>query len=184
MHRRRIASSDPVRDDDEAASARFGGLDQPHAFGQQSRFTRRRGADGQRGAQVQRAGEHLGPGRRADGQALAGHQAGVERRLALIHHAIDPDALTGGTFTISNLGMFGIDAFTPILNLPECAILGVGRIVAKPVVIDEDTEEIAVRRILTLSLTFDHRIVDGAPAARFLQTLSGMIERPFTWLLR
>jgi pyruvate dehydrogenase E2 component (dihydrolipoamide acetyltransferase) len=98
--------------------------------------------------------------------------------------SLSPDALTGGTFTISNLGMFGIDAFTPILNLPECAILGVGRIVAKPVVIDEETGEIAVRRMLILSLTFDHRIVDGAPAARFLQTLSGMIERPFTWLLR
>ncbi|MGH2549703.1 MAG: 2-oxo acid dehydrogenase subunit E2, partial [Thermomicrobiales bacterium] len=98
--------------------------------------------------------------------------------------SLSPDAMTGGTFTISNLGMFGIDAFTPILNLPECAILGVGRIVAKPVVIDDETDEIAVRRMLTLSLTFDHRIVDGAPAARFLQTLSGMIERPFTWLLR
>lgn len=98
--------------------------------------------------------------------------------------SLSPDAMTGGTFTISNLGMFGIDAFTPILNLPECAILGVGRIVAKPVVIDDETDEIAVRRMLTLSLTFDHRIVDGAPAARFLQTLSGMIERPLTWLLR
>jgi pyruvate dehydrogenase E2 component (dihydrolipoamide acetyltransferase) len=98
--------------------------------------------------------------------------------------SLSPDAMTGGTFTISNLGMFGIDAFTPILNLPECAILGVGRIVAKPVVIDDETDEIAVRRMLTLSLTFDHRIVDGAPAARFLQTLSEMIERPFTWLLR
>jgi pyruvate dehydrogenase E2 component (dihydrolipoamide acetyltransferase) len=80
--------------------------------------------------------------------------------------------------------MFGIDAFTPILNLPECAILGVGRIVPRPVVIDEETEEIAVRRMLTLSLTFDHRVVDGAPAARFLQALVGMIERPTTWLMR
>lgn len=95
-----------------------------------------------------------------------------------------PEAMTGGTFTISNLGMFGIDAFTPILNLPECAILGAGRIVAKPVVINDETEEIAVRRMLALSLTFDHRIVDGAPAARFLQTLNGMIEHPLTWLLR
>jgi pyruvate dehydrogenase E2 component (dihydrolipoamide acetyltransferase) len=97
---------------------------------------------------------------------------------------LSPDAMTGGTFTITNLGMFGIDAFTPILNLPECAILGVGRIVPRPVVIDEETEEIAVRRMLTLSLTFDHRVVDGAPAARFLQALVGMIERPTTWLMR
>jgi pyruvate dehydrogenase E2 component (dihydrolipoamide acetyltransferase) len=98
--------------------------------------------------------------------------------------SLSPDAMTGGTFTISNLGMFGIDAFTPILNLPECAILGIGRIVAKPVVINDETDEVAVRRMLSLSLTFDHRIVDGAPAARFLQTLNGMIERPLTWLLR
>jgi pyruvate dehydrogenase E2 component (dihydrolipoamide acetyltransferase) len=98
--------------------------------------------------------------------------------------SLSPDAMSGGTFTISNLGMFGIDAFTPILNLPECAILGVGRIVAKPVVINEDTDEIAVRRMLSLSLTFDHRLVDGAPAARFLQTLCRMIEHPLTWLLR
>jgi pyruvate dehydrogenase E2 component (dihydrolipoamide acetyltransferase) len=97
---------------------------------------------------------------------------------------LSPDAMTGGTFTITNLGMFGIDAFTPILNLPECAILGVGRIVPRPVVIDEATDQIAVRRMLTLSLTFDHRVVDGAPAARFLQALVGMIERPTTWLMR
>jgi pyruvate dehydrogenase E2 component (dihydrolipoamide acetyltransferase) len=98
--------------------------------------------------------------------------------------SLAPDLMSGSTFTITNLGMFGIDAFTPILNLPEAAILGVGRIVAKPVVIDEETEEIAVRKMLTLSLTFDHRIVDGAPAARFLQTLSRMIEHPTSWLMR
>jgi pyruvate dehydrogenase E2 component (dihydrolipoamide acetyltransferase) len=98
--------------------------------------------------------------------------------------SLSPDAMSGGTFTISNLGMFGIDAFTPILNLPECAILGVGRIVAKPVVINEETDEIAVRRMLSLSLTFDHRLIDGAPAARFLQALCSMIERPLVWLLR
>ena len=95
-----------------------------------------------------------------------------------------PDLMSGSTFTITNLGMFGVDAFTPILNLPEAAILGVGRIVAKPVVIDEETEAIAVRKMLTLSLTFDHRIVDGAPAARFLQMLGRMIERPSSWLMR
>jgi pyruvate dehydrogenase E2 component (dihydrolipoamide acetyltransferase) len=94
------------------------------------------------------------------------------------------DDLTGGTFTISNLGMYGIDAFTPIINLPECAILGVGRIVAKPVVVDEVAETISVRKMLALSLTFDHRVVDGAPAARFLQRIKQFVERPVLWLTR
>jgi len=91
------------------------------------------------------------------------------------------DDLRGGTFTISNLGMYEIDAFTPIINLPECAILGVGRIVARPVV-DEETEEIAVRKMMALSLTFDHRVVDGAPAARFLQHVKRWTEQPYAWL--
>jgi pyruvate dehydrogenase E2 component (dihydrolipoamide acetyltransferase) len=81
--------------------------------------------------------------------------------------------LQGGTFTVTNLGAFGIDAFTPIINYPECAILGVGRIQRRPVVIGD---AIVARDQITLSLTFDHRIVDGAPAARFLQMLSGLIE--------
>jgi pyruvate dehydrogenase E2 component (dihydrolipoamide acetyltransferase) len=78
------------------------------------------------------------------------------------------DEVEGGTFTISNLGSFGADAFTPIVNPPQCAILGVGRIVDKPVAVSGRVE---VRPMLWLSLTFDHRIVDGAPAARFLQEL-------------
>jgi pyruvate dehydrogenase E2 component (dihydrolipoamide acetyltransferase) len=78
------------------------------------------------------------------------------------------DEVEGGTFTISNLGSFGADAFTPIVNPPQCAILGVGRIVDKPVAVDGQVE---VRPTMWLSLTFDHRIVDGAPAARFLQQL-------------
>src|SRR5919197_6384359 len=78
------------------------------------------------------------------------------------------DQVEGGTFTISNLGSFGADAFTPIVNPPQCAILGVGRIVDKPVAVSGRVE---VRPMLWLSLTFDHRIVDGAPAARFLQRL-------------
>ncbi|MBA2453383.1 MAG: 2-oxo acid dehydrogenase subunit E2 [Chloroflexia bacterium] len=92
--------------------------------------------------------------------------------------------LQGGTFTISNLGMFDIDFFTPIINLPECAVLGVGRIVARPVVLDEDADETMVRKMMALSLTFDHRLVDGAPAARVLQQLKNMIERPVGWLMR
>lgn len=94
------------------------------------------------------------------------------------------DDLKGSTFTITNLGMFEIDAFTPIINLPECAILGLGRIQSRAVVLDESTEEIAVRKMMALSLTFDHRVVDGAPAARFLQALRHKIGRPYTWLVR
>ncbi len=98
--------------------------------------------------------------------------------------SIGGDQLKGSTFTVSNLGMFEIDAFTPIINMPEAAILGVGRIVPKPVVVDLDTEEIAIRRMLYLSLTFDHRVVDGAPAARFQQRIKGMVERPLVALTR
>jgi pyruvate dehydrogenase E2 component (dihydrolipoamide acetyltransferase) len=76
--------------------------------------------------------------------------------------------LEGGTFTVSNLGMFGIDAFTPILSPMQAGILGVGRIVEEPVVRDG---RLAVGHTLTLSLTFDHRVIDGAPAARWLQRL-------------
>ena len=86
-----------------------------------------------------------------------------------------PDELTGGTFTLTNLGMYGIDAFTPIINLPETAILGVGRIKARPVA-HEGT--VCVRPVAWLSLTFDHRVVDGAPAARFLQRVVQLVERP------
>ncbi|MEI7687821.1 MAG: dihydrolipoamide acetyltransferase family protein [Planctomycetota bacterium] len=90
------------------------------------------------------------------------------------------DELRGGTFTITSLGSFGIDAFTPIINSPECAILGVGRIQKRPAVVDD---RVVVRDQLTLSLTFDHRIVDGAPAAKFLQTLTSLIENPVPALL-
>ena len=76
--------------------------------------------------------------------------------------------VSGGTFSITNLGNFGVDAFTPILNAGETGILGVGRIVEKPVV---HRGEIARRSMLTLSLTFDHRVIDGAPAANFLQSV-------------
>ncbi len=90
-----------------------------------------------------------------------------------------PDDLTGGTFTITNLGMYEIDAFTPIINLPEIAILGVGRIQPKPVV---HNGEIVARQMWTLSLTFDHRVVDGAPAARFLQRIKQLVENPYLLL--
>jgi pyruvate dehydrogenase E2 component (dihydrolipoamide acetyltransferase) len=86
-----------------------------------------------------------------------------------------PDDLANGTFTISNLGFADIDSFTPILRPPESALLGVGRIVEKPVI--KDGQIIPEARI-GLSLTFDHRIIDGAPGARFLKTVKEMIEDP------
>lgn len=81
--------------------------------------------------------------------------------------------MSGGTFTITNLGMAGIDAFTPIINWPECAVLGVGRITKEPVV---KGAQVVIGDRLWLSLTFDHRIVDGAAAARFLEAVRGRIE--------
>jgi pyruvate dehydrogenase E2 component (dihydrolipoamide acetyltransferase) len=83
------------------------------------------------------------------------------------------DEMRGGTFTVTNLGMFGIDAFTPIIQLPQCAVLGIGRIVREPAVVDD---RLVPRDQMTLSLTFDHRVVDGAPAARFLDSLRRSIE--------
>ena len=85
------------------------------------------------------------------------------------------EELKGGSFTLTNLGMFGIDAFTPIINLPEAAILGVGRIKAAPAWVGDHVEP---RQQVWLSLTFDHRLVDGAPAARFLQTVVRLVEKP------
>jgi pyruvate dehydrogenase E2 component (dihydrolipoamide acetyltransferase) len=90
-----------------------------------------------------------------------------------------PDDLTGGTFTITNLGMYDVDAFTPVINLPEAAILGIGRIAPKAV---PRGAEIVVRQMWTLSLVFDHRLVDGAPAARFLQYIKQLIEEPYLLL--
>jgi pyruvate dehydrogenase E2 component (dihydrolipoamide acetyltransferase) len=86
------------------------------------------------------------------------------------------DEMRGSTFTITNLGMFEIDAFTPIINLPECAILGQGRIAPKQVVVDAAAERVAIRQMMFLSLTFDHRLVDGAPAARGLQRIKQLVE--------
>jgi pyruvate dehydrogenase E2 component (dihydrolipoamide acetyltransferase) len=90
-----------------------------------------------------------------------------------------PDDLSGSTFTITNLGMYDIDSFTPIINLPEVAILGVGRIKDRPAVVDG---EVGVRKMMWLSLTFDHRLVDGAPAARFLQRIKELVETPYLLL--
>ncbi len=88
---------------------------------------------------------------------------------------LETDELSGATFTITNLGMEGVDAFTPIINPPECAILGVGRMVDKPVFVGD---ELLRRPMMWLSLSFDHRIVDGQAAARFMTTLNQSIEEP------
>jgi pyruvate dehydrogenase E2 component (dihydrolipoamide acetyltransferase) len=93
---------------------------------------------------------------------------------------LSPDDMQGGTFTITNLGMYNIDAFTPVINLPQCAILGVGRIHKKPAVVND---QVVVRSMMALSLTFDHRIVDGAPAARFLDQIRQYVEEPALWLV-
>lgn len=91
-----------------------------------------------------------------------------------------PGDLQGGTFTVTNLGSFGVEAFTPIIKPPECAILGLGRIERRPVM---SGTEVVGRDLMSLSLTFDHRIVDGAPAARFLQQLARQVENPGPWLM-
>jgi pyruvate dehydrogenase E2 component (dihydrolipoamide acetyltransferase) len=104
----------------------------------------------------------------------------IDREIAelikkLKENRLSPDDLLNGTFTITNLGFADIDFFTPIIRPPESAILGVGRIMKKPIV-KKDTLVSEAR--LSLSLTFDHRIIDGAPAARFLKTIKDMIEDP------
>ena len=86
-----------------------------------------------------------------------------------------PEDVAGGTFTISNLGMFGVDAFHAIVNAPQAAILAVGRVRDGVVPVDGEP---AVRPVLTVSLSFDHRIVDGAEGARFLDTLAALMEEP------
>jgi pyruvate dehydrogenase E2 component (dihydrolipoamide acetyltransferase) len=92
---------------------------------------------------------------------------------------LSPSEMQGGTFTITNLGAYRIDGFTPIINPPESAILGVGRIADKPVVVDGRIE---ARTMCTLSLSFDHRVVDGAPAAAFLARVAELLERPYALL--
>jgi pyruvate dehydrogenase E2 component (dihydrolipoamide acetyltransferase) len=89
------------------------------------------------------------------------------------------EEMQGGTFTITNLGANDIDGFTPIINPPQVGILGVGRVVEKPVIRDG---QIAKGSTMYLSLTFDHRVVDGAPAAEFLQTVKRLLEDPW-WMV-
>jgi len=87
--------------------------------------------------------------------------------------------ITGGTFTISNMGMYDIDVFTPIVNPPECAILGVGRIMEKPVIVNG---QICIKPMSIMSLTLDHRIIDGVDGAVFLRRLRNFVEKPADFL--
>lgn len=93
---------------------------------------------------------------------------------------LTPQEMEGSTFTVSNLGMFGIDTFTSIINQPNSAILSVGNIVEKPVV---KNGQIVIGNTMKLSLACDHRTIDGATGAQFLQTLRGYIENPVTMLV-
>jgi pyruvate dehydrogenase E2 component (dihydrolipoamide acetyltransferase) len=101
------------------------------------------------------------------------------RRLEVAEAAragrLRPEDVQGGVFTISNLGMYGVDAFQAIVNAPQAAILAVGRIVEKPVALNG---EVVVRPMLTLTASFDHRVADGARGAEFLDTLASLVEEP------
>jgi pyruvate dehydrogenase E2 component (dihydrolipoamide acetyltransferase) len=102
-----------------------------------------------------------------------------DRRVQLVEAAragrLRPDDVTGGTFTISNLGMYGVDSFHAIVNAPQAAILAVGRIVDRVVPADGVP---AVRPMVSLTLSFDHRVVDGARGAEFIETLAALAEEP------
>ena len=118
--------------------------------------------------------------RGVDGMGLAQIAAESRELAAKVREGrARPEEVTGGTFTITNLGANGVDAFSPIINPPQVAILGVGRVVEKPVIHDG---EIARGRTMFLSLTFDHRIIDGAPAAEFLQRVRLRLEDPW-WMV-
>jgi pyruvate dehydrogenase E2 component (dihydrolipoamide acetyltransferase) len=90
------------------------------------------------------------------------------------------DDIAGGTFTITNIGMFGVDSFDPIIVPPQSCILGVCRVADKPVVLDG---QVAIRSMMNLCLSIDHRVLDGVPGAQFLQTLKGLLESPLTMLV-
>jgi pyruvate/2-oxoglutarate dehydrogenase complex dihydrolipoamide acyltransferase (E2) component len=114
--------------------------------------------------------------RNAEGKSIREISADIDRLVeAAKAGSLALDDLTLGTFTLTNLGAWDIDDFTPIVNHPESAILGAGRIVEKPVARDG---QVVIEPRLALSLSFDHRIIDGAPGAAFLKTIKDMIEEP------
>jgi pyruvate dehydrogenase E2 component (dihydrolipoamide acetyltransferase) len=88
------------------------------------------------------------------------------------------DDLTGGAFTISNAGMLGLEMFTPIINYPQTAIMGVGAVMRLPRYLDDTSEIIVSRYIMKLCLSYDHRVIDGAPAARFSLRVRELLQNP------
>jgi pyruvate dehydrogenase E2 component (dihydrolipoamide acetyltransferase) len=114
--------------------------------------------------------------RAADQKSLS-QIAGEVRELAdrARTRKLKPEEYTGATFSISNLGMFGIDEFTAVINPPEGGILAVGAMTAKPVVRDN---EIVIRQMMRVTMSCDHRVIDGATGARFLQTVKKILENP------
>ncbi|MFC4147560.1 dihydrolipoamide acetyltransferase family protein [Micromonospora mangrovi] len=137
---------------------------------------------------VQSAGVHLGIAAQTDrglvvpvlrdAQRLTTRElaaALAETTAAARGGTLPPARLTGGTFTLNNYGVFGVDGSTPIINHPEAALLGVGRIVDKPWVVDG---QLAVRKVTQLSLTFDHRVCDGGVAGGFLRHVADCVEQP------
>ncbi|MEU7975078.1 dihydrolipoamide acetyltransferase family protein [Micromonospora sp. NPDC049089] len=137
---------------------------------------------------VQSAGVHLGIAAQTDRGLLVPVMRDAQRlttaelaaELAATTAAaragtLPPARLTGGTFTLNNYGVFGVDGSTPIINHPEAALLGIGRIVDKPWVVDG---QLAVRKVTQLSLTFDHRACDGGVAGGFLRHVADCVERP------
>ncbi|MFG1717530.1 dihydrolipoamide acetyltransferase family protein [Micromonospora chalcea] len=142
--------------------------------------------DGQR--IIQSAGVHLGIAAQTDrglvvpvlrdAQRLTTRElaaALAETTAAARAGTLPPARLTGGTFTLNNYGVFGVDGSTPIINHPEAALLGVGRIVDKPWVVNG---QLAVRKVTQISLTFDHRVCDGGVAGGFLRHVADCVEQP------
>jgi 2-oxoisovalerate dehydrogenase E2 component (dihydrolipoyl transacylase) len=114
--------------------------------------------------------------RSAHGMTMQELAAEIDRLTTLARAGtLDPTDLTGGTITLNNYGVFGIDGGAPIINYPEAALIGVGRIVDKPWVVGG---ALAVRKVAQLSLTFDHRVCDGAVAGGFLRYIADCVERP------
>jgi hypothetical protein len=93
---------------------------------------------------------------------------------------LSPAEQSGSTFTISNLGMYGVQSFNPVINQPNSAILGVSGMIDKPVAVNG---EIVIRPIMTLCLTIDHRVVDGLAGAKFMQDLKNLLENPISMLV-
>ncbi len=107
--------------------------------------------------------------------AITAELAAFQEKARTLHFAAED--LAGGTFTLSNLGMYGVERFTAIVNPPQSAILAVGAVTRQPVVLANDT--LGVRPLLNLTLTVDHRVLDGLQAARFLSDLKQKIEKPY-----